>query len=735
MEATDPRERRKQLRICRRRDLVVVEERYEGRTHHVVKDPVGLTYYRLKGPEHFLFERLDGVHTLEDARQEFERHYRPRRISLEEVEGFARQLVRAGLAHSVSPRSGQQLYDHWQRRRMSGTFERLSNVLALRLPLCNPDRFLRRLVPWFGWLFSPPGAIALGFLVLAALTLVATHFDAFRARLPAARDYFGPATVLQLWIAIGLVKVCHEFGHGISCKKFGGDVPEMGLLVLCFVPCLFCNVSDAWTLPGKWRRMIIGLGGVYVELGIAALATFVWWTSTPNAFLHHLSLNLIVVCGVSTVLINSNPLLRYDGYYVLADWLEIANLNEQAHRHLRRLAGEVLLGMPARGPSVPLRRAALLAGYAVASTVYRWAMTFAVLGLMAVFLKPYRLQGVVAMLTSIFIALGLYRFGRSLHRQGRLPPIRVARVAATCSVLLGLVLAFAFVRIPVAGVRQRALIEVRPEAVTPVLVKTTGVLHRVHVREGQRVQAGDLLAEFQSLDLDTQQADTQFLAEMLQTQQQALRDAADRAKDDEERGRTDASRARLAAESSRLAQQADMLTQMRGRLQLRAPRAGVVMGLPPVDQLGKTWEPGPQTPFCRVGEPDQLWALVPLAPAEYRLLRQEMHAQTPLKAHVRLGGRADNGWEATVVQLPEAEAQEIPLALTQKAGGPVAARPGSSPLMAVPQQPQYVVAVAFRAPVGVAPGCLGQVALCGRGHSAAWWVWRGFCQAFDLSLL
>ena len=128
------------------------------------------------------------------------------------------------------------------------------------------------------------------------------------------------------------MKVIHEFGHGLSCKTFGGEVHEMGVLLLCFSPCLYCNVSDAWTLPSKWHRIIISFAGIYVELMIAAAATFVWWNSPSATFAQHLCLSLMVVCSVSTVVFNGNPLMRYDGYYVLADWLEIPNLHDCAAR-------------------------------------------------------------------------------------------------------------------------------------------------------------------------------------------------------------------------------------------------------------------------------------------------------------------------------------------------------------------------------------------------------------------
>ena len=196
----------------------------------------------------------------------------------------------------------------------------------------------------------------------------------------------------------------------------------------------------------------------------------------------------------------------------------------------------------------------------------------------------------------------------------------------------------------------------------------------------------------------------------------------------------------MAGEAAHAASQLELLEKMRGRLQLRAPRAGVVMGLPRADEIGKFWNHDAQTPFCRIGDPERLWALVPLTPADYRLLRDDLadarQRQGDLPVQVRLRGRANTGWDGMVAQLPEGEAAEVPLALTQRAGGPLPARPGRTTRTAVPEGQQYLVAIGFQAPAGaVAPGSLGQVVLRCRWRSLAWWVWRGLSAMFDIQLL
>ncbi len=299
-------ERRKKVRLRVRPDLQVTPQKYEGRTYYVVKDPVSLRYYRFKEQEHFLIRQMDGGHTLDDAQKAFEKRFRPDRLTLEDLEHFGQQLLTAGLAQNESPQAGQQLFDRRKKRRRREILQAFTNILYIKLPIFDPDRLLTRMLPYLRWIFTTWFLLFSVGVMLGAVFLVLTHFQSFLDRLPSYHEFFSFKTVIYLWAALGIVKVIHEFGHGLSCKAFGGEVHEMGLLFLCLSPCMYCNVSDAWTLPSKWKRIIISFAGIYVELMIAAVATFIWWNTPASPFVNHMSLCLMVVCSVSTVVFNES---------------------------------------------------------------------------------------------------------------------------------------------------------------------------------------------------------------------------------------------------------------------------------------------------------------------------------------------------------------------------------------------------------------------------------------------
>ena len=204
-------------------------------------------------------------------------------------------------------------------------------------------------------------------------------------------------------VVLAVMKILHELGHAVSCRHYGGRCHELGLMLLVFTPCLYCDVSDAWMLRDRWRRIAIGAAGMAVELVLAAVATFLWWWSEPG-WLNSVCLDVMFIGSVSTLLLNGNPLLRYDGYYILADLLETPNLQQQAGGVVRRWVARWLLGIETPPDRLlPERGHWLLALYAVASTAYRLAVVVAILWFLKRAAAPYRLEFLVELFGLVVI--------------------------------------------------------------------------------------------------------------------------------------------------------------------------------------------------------------------------------------------------------------------------------------------------------------------------------------------
>ena len=470
-----PAERRKQVRLRVRSDLQAFEQKYEGKTFHVVKDPVCLRYYRFSRQEYFVFQLFDGKHTMEEVQEAFEDEFKPMRLEPQDLEGFARQLVTAGLVQNEQPGSAQHLFERRAKQRRMRRLATVSNILYLKIPVFDPDRLLT-------WMYQLPvvdlhharSSSPASCLMLAAASHVALHYHTFQSKLPAYQEFFTWNSVLYMWLSLGVVKIIHEFGHGLSCKAFKGECHEMGVLLMCLSPALYANVTDAWTLADKWKRIIISFAGIYVELVIAAAATFVWWYTPSYPVVNNIALCIMVLCSVSTVMFNANPLMRFDGYYMLADWLEVPNLREKANRFLNNLFLSKGLGIEVPPePYMAPGRKWLFVIYAIASWVYRWVVTFSILWFLADFLGPKLkiLSQMLAVmsLASLFIWPG-YKVIKNIRQRGRLPDMKAARVYITLGVFAALLLAFFFLPLPVSRVHETGLVAVDPEALEAVLL-------------------------------------------------------------------------------------------------------------------------------------------------------------------------------------------------------------------------------------------------------------------------
>jgi putative peptide zinc metalloprotease protein len=737
--ATDV-ERRKKVKLRLRRDLEIAPQKYEGRTYYVVKDPVSLRYYRFKEQEHFLIQLMDGDHSLDDAQKEYEKRFRPERLTLEDLEGFGQQLLTAGLAQNESPQAGKQLFDRRKKRKRSEWMQALTNILYIKIPIVDPDKLLNWMLPHLRWIFTTWFMAVSITTMAAAILLVATHFETFRDKLPDYHEFFSFGTVAYLWAALGIVKVIHEFGHGLSCKAFGGEVHEMGALFLVFSPCLYCNVSDAWTLPSKWKRIIISFAGIYVELIIAAIATFVWWNTPAQPFINNMSLSLMVVCSVSTVVFNANPLMRYDGYYILADWLEIPNLRDRSNRFLQRLFMDYCLGIEVQPEQyMALWRRVMFVFYAIISYIYRWVITFSILYFMSQFLKPYKLGVVSGMLAfaaaASMVGWPLYRLGKNLHKRGRLPDMKPVRVTITTAVIAAILFFVLFVPVPVSRVRGLALVQVQPDHTDNVVVLLPGILDEIRVRDGQQVHKGDPLAKLHNLQnemhyieakADSRRYDGEYhdLKRLLSQQTDASEES--RAKLDQQ---VTEAYGKLQAALSIV----NTYEMQSTYLELKAPRDGVVMNPPRKDEVGKYYEQG--TVLCTVGEPEHLRVLMPVTPADYRLLHGDLDKADELPVTLRVQGRAALTWHGKISQLPEAEAKRIPAPLTNKGGGNIAVKPTSKPDQEglVPQSQQYLVGIdIIDSDNKICPGTMAHVKIHCRYRTCAWWAWRAFSSAFDL---
>jgi putative peptide zinc metalloprotease protein len=621
------------LSLRLRPDLLAAPVAMSGATTWIVKDPTTLEHFQFTAEEHALLEMLRRPVSISELQREFARRFPPQTISPEAVWDFVRRLHEEGLLLSEGPDQGHELLARRRRDRTRRWSLAWMQFLAIRFRGFDPDALLTALHARCRWLFSPLALLAAAAIVTYAGSLFVGHFHEFRSRLPELSALADVRNLGWLLATIGCVKVLHELGHALACKHFGGEVRELGFMLLAFSPCLYCDVSDCWRLPSKWQRIAISAAGMMVELVLASLATIAWWYAQPG-LIQLVALDIMIVATVGTLLVNGNPLMRYDGYYILSDLVETPNLWQRSRDVLRRFAARWLLGEASDDdPLVPARHRTWLVAYAVASKVYIALVCVAIVWGLVVMLYPLHLQtlaytaGLVMLGGSLFGPLAAAgQFLRHPVRRAELRTGRLALVGAFALAAIVVILAW-----PVTYY-VRAPLVLMPDRAERVYAKIDGAL-TTEVPAGRRVAAGATIASLDNaavrIELARLEGDRQL--------QQLKADHLDRLRsvDPEAGGKLPTARAALADLDQRLAER----RRDAQRLTLAAPIDGVVIPVPRLtanelaDGQLPSWsgaildesnrgawiEPG--TLVCLVGDPDQLTAVLLVADTDAARLR------------------------------------------------------------------------------------------------------------------
>lgn len=493
-----------------RPDLVVKRIDYLGVGYWVVKDPAGLKYYRLQQEQYEVLKLLNSERSLEQIREEMIRVMPTIRLQLSDIQHLITDLHEKGLVYSNREGQGAALLKkHWDEKKRK-FFNTLRSLLYLRLPGWDPERTLDRIYPFFRWMFTPFGVGIYAVTVISSWLLLGIQFEKFSQQLPQFQQFFGWPNLIYLWATLAACKVVHEFGHGLSCKHFGGECHEMGVMLLVFSPCLYCDVSDSWMLKNKWARIMIGAAGMYIEILLSAIAIFVWWY-TEQGLLHNLALNTFFVTTISTVIFNANPLMRFDGYYMMSDFLEIPNLRPKADKLLREGFAWYCLGIESKpDPFMPETGRAWFVAFAVASGIYRWFIVVAITVFLYTVLKPYGLQSIGATMAVVSIGTIIGSMFYNLYKivsAPRLEPMSKPKIALTTLVAGGAVSAALLIPIPLY---IQATFIIEPLDVRHVYTRTPGLLVQQNVQPGDTVTAGQVLAVLQNPEKEDEKRDLEL---------------------------------------------------------------------------------------------------------------------------------------------------------------------------------------------------------------------------------
>ncbi len=720
-----------------RADLEIAQIHYKEIPFPVVKDPVGLKYFRLQPEQFEILLLLDGRLTLEELRDSLLLRFPTLELTTADVQKSVLNLQEKGLLFNDRLGQGEHLRHRFEKERWKKIRQTLLNPLFLKLPGWDPEKTLQRIEPWLGWTFTKGAAWFFGLIVVTSWLFIAIHFSEIRQRLPEFQQFFGWPNLMYLWATLAFAKVLHEFGHGIACKHFGAECHSMGIMLLVLSPTLYCDVTDSWMLKSKWQRIIIGAAGMYYELILAAVSIFVWYNTQPG-MINHLALNIFFVSTVTTVIFNANPLLRYDGYYMMADWLEIPNLRAKATKILSQTLAWWGFGIEAPDdPFMPTSGHLWIILFAIASSLYRWFVLFAITLFLYTVLKPYNLQSLgimlaVSSLLSIFSSLG-FKFYKMLSVPKQDP---MSKLKMTISTTL-LVACFAVIFFVPFPWYDEAGFYVEPVDIEHVYTTLPGFVEQINVHAGEFVEAQAPLITLHNPELIDRRDDLETERTVRTLDPQMYRELSD------PDGKQLAEKSLETVEE----QIVDVQEQL-GRTQLVAPIAGKIIAPPTVPRpsliegkkhLSK-WYGTPiedrsmgtyfdeRTHVCSIAPTDTFQSIL--------MIEQIDLADIVIGDEVRMKFELLPGkvWMGTVSEFSNRELEFAPRSLSNKFGGPLPTVTDSEGREKL-TTPVYQAIVQFDyKPDSLRTGMRGRARFVVAERTLFGWFWRWFRTTFHFRL-
>jgi len=480
-----------------REHVVFHRHHYRGQLWYVLQDHATARCHRLTPAAYQMAGLMNGERTAHEIWEAVSTDLGDEGPTQDEMLRLLGLLHFADVLQSdVSPDT-MELLRRSERRGGTEWWRRYANPLSIKIPLFDPDDFLERWLPVVRPLFSWPAAVVWCGVVITAIVMAASHASELAANPPS--QLFDPGNLLLLWFVYPLIKAVHELGHAFATKVWGGEVHEIGILFLVLMPIPYVDASAATVFPEKARRVAVSAAGVGVEVFLAAVALIVWLNIEPG-LVRSIAFDVMWIGTVSTLLFNGNPLMRFDGYYVLADLVEIPNLNGRSREYMIHLAMKYLMGAKqTRDPVNAPGEARWFIGYGVLASIYRLFITFGI----ALYLAGRFF--VVGMLLALFALVmqtlvPLVRVISFVLTSPRLAQVRSRAVLTSAAIAVGVMGLFLIVPVPLRTVAEGV---VWPPEGAQVRAGADGFVVQVLATPQTFVSAGDPLILTRDPTLET----------------------------------------------------------------------------------------------------------------------------------------------------------------------------------------------------------------------------------------
>jgi len=483
------------LKISLLPTVAVRKQFFRGEDWYIINNPFNNQFFRLRPEAYTFIARLSASRSVEEVWYECLERYPDAAPGQEDVVQLLTQLYNANLLYFHSRPDTSQIFERYKQRKQREMQSKLLSILFMRLPLFDPDNVLKRLYPIWRLIVSPIGAI-IWFLVVGGAIKV--FIDKSPEAFNQMQGILAPGNLVYLYIALVIIKSLHEIFHAVVCRRFGGEVHVLGIMLLVFTPLPYMDATSSWTFRNRWHRVLVSAAGILMEIFIAALAVFAW-ANTGQGVLHALLYNIMFIASVSTLLFNANPLLRFDGYYILSDLLDIPNLHTRAKEYITYLIERYVFGCKdIHCPVQTMSEAFSLSVFGLLSQLYR-ILIFA--GILLFVADKFLILGMIMALIGI-VSWGLVPFFKFISYLISSPKLQKNRVRVfavtilTCFVILCLMVFIPFTD----NLQAPGIIEAKN--FQKIYSDHPGYVAQLFKPPGSPVKSGDLLIQLHNKELE-----------------------------------------------------------------------------------------------------------------------------------------------------------------------------------------------------------------------------------------
>lgn len=505
-------------KIALRASVQVHRQVYRGVVWYVLYEPFTNKFYRLPQGAYEFVSRLSVNKTVGEVWNGMLNSATGEIPGQGEVIEMLAQLYQSNMLMYDGIEDGAKLFERNQKQNRKKVKASLLNIFFLKVPLVDPDALLNKLRWLISCLISKPFALVWLLTVIVAAKYGVENFDTLK---DSAQGFLAPSNIGWVYVCTVFVKLLHEFGHASVVKRYGGEVHTLGVMFMLLVPLPYVDATASWSFRDKSKRMLVGAAGMLTEFFIASIALIIW-ANLGGGILKNLAYNVIIMASVSTVLFNINPLMRFDGYYMLTDLLDMPNLQQRSVQHLKYLLERyIFFKRDAEPVAETWSERVVYFFYGICSSVYR---IFLFTGFIVAISQHYLLlsffMGILLCLTMVIMPVG--RFLKYIFASPGLALVRSRAVILTV-LFFGSVLLFLF-NVPVPDTfKAPGVIEAR--TYENVIVGESGVVEGIYHYAGA-VHKGDTLMQLKNQELENQLEEKRAqLRETTMSYYQALEDA------------------------------------------------------------------------------------------------------------------------------------------------------------------------------------------------------------------